>query len=979
MGRVAGYLPVLIGAALLLLGSERQVVGQTKGKDKPLDFDRNIATILADRCLECHRGPGAEGQLDLSQEKTARQGGASGAALMGGDPGRSLAMQRVLADEMPPKHPLPAAEKEILRKWIEGGAPWGTSPIDPYRYSTARRAGYDWWSLQPIGTVDIPSLPGGAGRAFNPIDRFIRAKLSEGGLTPSPRAKPRDLVRRLFIDLTGLPPAPETVEQFARDPSQAAWENLAVTLLDSNAYGERWARHWLDAVRFGESSGYEYNQPRENAWRYRDWVTGALNADLPYDQFARMQIAGDLLRPNTLEGASAVGFLVAGTHNTVLGASPAMKMAGHQDELEEMAGTVAQTFLGLTVNCARCHDHKFDPITTREYYGFVAALDGVRPAEAQVPSPPAPAGQLEKLTRAKETLLQKLTDLVTARRGVVVASGTNRLRLKQPVAANQAGKPYRVSFSMAPSSWATAEQATGPEDGITVRLTRSDGTLVASRSAKPGPWAPGKNAARYQTETFEYAGDGQGDLVVELLPFPVQSNRFGGAVDDLSITDATTGQTLLTESFDTLRQHHPAGTQAETGRKVFFGATSERWAHAGTNSIHAEERAPGNLAVQLYGGGQGDLAILAETGAERALQTEMESLEAMIRSLPTQGTVPVYTVAAVNPGPTRVLSRGDVLRPGEEVAPAGLSAIRGLPATFHLDKAAADGPRRKNLAAWTSHPDNSLFLRVAVNRIWHHHFGSGLVNTPNDFGFGGGRPSHPELLDWLAHWFRENGYSMKKLHRLIVSSETYQQASLPNPTADRKDKDNRLLWRQNPRRVEGEVLRDSILAITGVLNREIYGPPFRDVHIVRVPPTHYYVPFEPVGDSANRRTLYRWQARGQRSALLDTFDCPDPSVKTPSRNVSTTPSQALSQWNNPFVLRMARLLAARVEREVPANLEGGEMDGSTALRVERAWRLVLGRAPAKDELEPSMQLVREQGMATLCRVLFNSNEFIVID
>ena len=976
MGRTAGRMPLMIALAGLLAWQVRSAAVQSG--QRGADFDRKIATILADRCLECHRGPSAEGELDLSREATARKGGTSGPALVAGDPGRSLALRRVLADEMPPKHPLPEAEKELLRRWVEGGAVWGTSPIDPYRYSTTRRAGYDWWSLQPVAQVPIPTPSGPGQPPDHPIDRFVRARLVEAGLDSSPPATPREQVRRLYIDLTGLPPPPEAVDRFVRDPSRQSWSHLAETLLDSKAYGERWARHWLDAVRFGESSGYEYNQPRENAWRYRDWVIAALNTDLPYDQFARMQIAGDLLRPGTLEGAAAVGFLVAGTHNTVLGASPAMQMAGHQDELEEMAGTVAQTFLGLTVNCARCHDHKFDPIPTREYYAFAAALDGVRPADRKLPSPPAPDGLRENLARSRESLQARLAALVESRGGVV-SPGVNRLRLRQPVDANRPGTRYRVSFAVAPTTWASAAQATGPGDGVTVRISRPDGTVLASRTVRPGPWEGGRNAGRFQPESFEYDGDGRGGLTVELLPAPAHSDRFGGAVDDLTVTEVAGGRTLLSESFDSLQAHQPHGIQADTGRKVFFGSTSEQWIQSGVNSIHAEERGPGNLALQLYAGPRGAPAPVAVTGEERLLESEIEALDSRMAALPVAGLVPVYTVAPVDPGVTRVLARGDVLRPGEEVAPAGLSAIRGLDPSLQLDKAAPDGQRRRRLAEWITHKDNSLFARVAVNRVWHHHFGRGLVDTPNDFGFGGGRPSHPELLDWLAAWFRGTGHSLKGLHRLIVTSDTYRQASLPNPAADQKDKENRLLWRQNPRRVEAEVLRDSMLEIAGVLDREPYGPPYRDVQVVRVPPTHYYQPIDPQDGWANRRTIYRWQVRGQRSALLDTFDCPDPSVKTPARNVSTTAAQALSQWNNPLVLRMARLLAARLDREIPDGGGGVDRETTSVRRIERAWRLVLCRPPRPDELSPSVRLVRDQGLASLCRVLFNSNEFILID
>ncbi|MCH8924416.1 MAG: PSD1 domain-containing protein, partial [Planctomycetes bacterium] len=623
-------------------------------------FDHRVAPILASYCLECHSGAKPKGGLDLSSRRTAMKGGENGLAIQAGKPAASLLWERVRSGEMPPKEELPKTAKQTLRKWIAAGAHWGTDPIDPFRFTTTKRAGLDWWSLQPLAKPPVPPVDGdsdGDNWSRNEIDRFIIAKLRAKGLAPSPRADPRTLVRRIYYNLIGLPAPLEAIDKFTKDPSPKAWGQLVDELLASKHYGERWARHWLDVVRFGESHGFEYNQPRENAWHYRAWVIRSLNRDLPYDQFARMHLAGDAIQPNSLEGAAAVGFLVAGTHNSVLGASPAMKLAGRHDELEEMAGTVAQTFLGLTVNCARCHDHKFDPISTREYYRFIAALDGVQ---------------------------------------------------------------------------------------------------------------------------------------------------------------------------------------------------------------HGERK---------------------------------------VRSIPAAGAVAVFSVVSGNPGAMHVLLRGDVTRPGDEVAPGGIKAVRNVSASFGIDKRAADTLRRRALADWISHRDNGPFHRVVVNRVWHYHFGKGIVDTPSDLGFNGGRPSHAKLLEWLAVWFRHNGYSLKKLHKLIVTSATYQQASRSNPKATKIDKENRLLWRQNARRVEAEVLRDSILDVAGQLNREQFGPGYRDVKVVEVPPAFYYLPVDPIGKQFNRRTIYRWNVRGQRSALLDTFDCPDPSVKTPKRSVTTTPSQALSQWNDAFVLR----------------------------------------------------------------------------
>jgi len=691
-------------------------------------FNARIAPLLARECLECHRGPGAEGGLDLATREGARRGGESGVAIVPGDTVSSRLWTRIERNEMPPMHPLAAADRDLIRDWIAAGAAWGVRTIDPFLAPSGRRAGYDWWSLQPLAVGKPPPVAGpDVDWPRNDIDRFVLEGLASAGLRPSPRADPRTLVRRLFVDLVGLPPSPEDIDAFAAAPTSHNWEGLVDRLLDSEDYGERWARHWLDVVRFGESDGYEYNAPRRDAWPYRDWVIRSLNADMPYDRFARMQIAGDVLEPATLDGAAATGFLVAGVHNTIVGASPAMRESARQDELEELAGTVAQTFVGLTVNCARCHDHKFDPIAAEEYYRFTAALAGV-------------------------------------------THGTRRVR--------------------------------------------------------------------------------------------------GAAGDEIE----------------------------------------------------------------------------------------------------------VYTAVSAAPPVTRVLARGDVNSPGTEAGPGGLRAVRGVNGEFGLASASTDAERRLKLAGWIADPASGPFLRSIVNRVWHHHFGRGIVDTPNDLGFNGGRPSHPELLEWLAARFRADGLSLKRLHRLIVTSATYQQASAHVPEAARMDADNRLLWRQNPRRVEAEVLRDSILQVVGALDRRRFGPGYVDVEVVPVLPTHYYLPIEPTGADADRRTVYRWSPRGQRSALLDTFDCPDPSAQSPRRGVTTTPAQALSQWNNAFMVRLASRLAERITADVQA----AGVDGIGA-QVDRGWRLTLGRLPDAAERQQAITLAGEHGLPLLCRVLFNSNEFVVID
>ena len=570
------------------------------------------------------------------------------------------------------------------------------------------------WAFEPLRKVAVPT------EEKHPIDGFVRQRLATAGLTPSEPATPKAMVRRLHYDLIGLPPRPEVVLAFERNPTSDAYLKLVDELLASPSYGERWARHWLDVARYGESNGFEYNEPRRNAWPYRDWVIKAFNNDIPYDEFVRMQLVGDVLKSDQ-EGAAAVGFLVAGMHNTVLPANIVLKQQARADELGEMMGVVGQSFLGLTIQCARCHDHKVDPISTEEYYSFAAAFYGVHHGERQV-------------------------------------KGANPPKL--------------------------------------------------------------------------------------------------------------------------------------------------------------------------------------------------------------------FTVKTGKPAVMRVHLRGNAGTLGDEVLPGAVSAVRGLSANLNLTSATPDADRRRAIADWITHRNNPLFNRVIVNRIWHWHFGRGLVSTPSDFGSSGTRPSHPELIDWLAGWFRDNGYQLKALHQLIVTSATYRQSARANATALQMDRDNRLLWRFSPRRVEGEVLRDSLLFVSGALNPQQGGPGFEDVKEIHFNAGRYYHPIVREGSEFDRRTIYRFTPRGGRDSLLDGFDCPDPSTTTPARTVTTTPLQALSLRNSPFIWRLAKRLAKRLEDEV------GE---DPAAQVEQAWMLCLGRIPDNDERQRAVGLVREHGMPALARILFNSGEFVVIE
>ncbi|MFO0800162.1 MAG: PSD1 and planctomycete cytochrome C domain-containing protein [Gemmataceae bacterium] len=706
----------------------------TAARAAPPDFDRQVAPLLAARCAACHSGDDAKGELDLT-----RKGTVVGKAVVPGKLADSPLWQRVEAGEMPPKGRLPAAEKALLKEWIEQGARWGTDPIDPLAVTTSTRAGRDWWSLQPVRRPPTPGIPGREHFTRNDIDRFILAKLPPGW-EPAPPADKRTLLRRVYYDLLGLPPSYEEIEAFAGDADPLAYEKLVEKLLASPHYGERWGRHWLDAARYAETCGYERDQVKPDVWKYRDWVIRAFNADLPFERFVLEQLAGDELPDASADTVAATGFIRLGTWND----EPNDPTEYKYDRLEDMVGATSTAFLGLTVRCARCHDHKFDPIRQTDYYRMGAAFW---------------AGFIE-----------------------------------------------------------------------------------------PGP------------------------------------REFLGGPDAKAL-----------------------------GFPSVFG-----WTDRGR-------------------------------------------------------TVP----------PLKLLKKGDPARPGAVVDPGHLSAI---PAMDRPYAPPPDGSktttRRLQLARWIADPANPLAARVWVNRVWQHHFGHALARTPDNLGFTGEKPTHPELLDWLAADFRALGGRTKPLHRMILYSATYRQASI-HPRTDEYDKTdagNRLWWRAERRRLDAEGLRDSLLSAGGNLKLDrIGGPSFAP----DIPPDALEgLSMKGAAWKASppaeqgRRTVYVFAKRGLLPPLLTTFDLPDTTLPSCRRDVTIVPTQALALLNNPFVHQQSAALARRVGA------------GSKDEQVTRAWRLALGRDPRAAELAPALAHLDRQAtllgdpaaaLASLCHVLLNTNEFAYVD
>jgi hypothetical protein len=978
-------------------------------------FDKTIAPLLARRCLDCHNRSELAGGLDLSDREKALAGGDSGPVLVPGEPAESLLWQRIADGEMPPKTPLPPEERALLKTWIAEGGRWGTNPIDPFRFTTDARAGYDWWSLQPLVRPDVPRLQpkSDAPESVHPIDAFVRVKLAEHGLSPSAAADKRTLLRRLSFDLLGLPPTPEETAAFLADDSADAYEQFVDRLLASPHYGQRWARHWLDVVRFGESQGFERDKLRPNAWRYRDWIVAAFNRDMPYDEFARLQLAGDVLRPGDADAIIATGFLTAGAFDEVgqRQQSAAMKAVVRQDELEDILGTVGQTFLGLTVHCARCHDHKFDPISQQEYYGMSAALAGVRHGERKIDG----AG-LARDARVRTAALQTRIETLNGRRAAITEPIRRRLLAErrerqkhvtppQPISRWQfdadlkdgIGELHGSAFGQARlknerllfdgttgyvttapltadlqektlETWvslATLKQQGGGVMGVQTLNGNTFDSIVFGEQ-EPGRWMAGSN---FFQRTKSFAGPEETVAEKQLVHLAIvyhadgtiagyrNGQPYGQPYKSDGPIKFVAGQAQVVFGL----RHSPAG-----GNRLLAGSieraqlydralsADEVAASAGVASDHVDEDA---IVEQLS---------KSQRSEYDQLQFEVDQLRLQVERVQAMKT---YAVAPQPPEATHVLKRGNPAERGDEVVPGGIAAVPGPAADFGLPADAADDVRRIELARWITDAENPLFARVIVNRIWQHHFGRGLVDSPSDFGFSGGRPSHPELLDWLSVELIRNGWSLKSLHRMIVTSATYRQSSLPNEAAHAVDADNRLLWRRSPQRLEAEAVRDAILSVTGKLDPAIGGPGYYDFTTF-VHNTQFYEPVDPVGESFNRRSLYRTWVRSGRNRFLDAFDCPDPSATAPKRAVTTTPLQALSLMNHAFVLRMSDRLADRVTREVGEDFE---------LQAARAFELVYARPASQEERRVAAAFTSQHGLAALGRVLFNSNEFLYVD
>lgn len=1022
-------------AAVLVLGWGPQSSAEETAS--PAVFDAQVAPLLARRCLGCHNASEKKGGLDLSGEAAARAGGDSGAVIESGEAENSVLWQRIAADEMPPDDPLPPEEKERLRQWIAAGATWGSGDIDPYAFSSESRAGYDWWSLQP---VDAPAPPEVAEPSWpkNKIDNFILARLEAAGLQPAPEADPRTLVRRVYFDLIGLPPTPQEMDAWSNrltlGPSvdnaeidDAAYGQLVDSLLASPHYGERWARHWMDVIRFGETQGFERNLIRENAWRYRDWIIAAFNDDLPYDEFIRQQIAGDVLYPDDLDALLATGYHVCGTWDQVgyLEGSAAMQKVVRQDGLEDLVSTLGQAFLGLTIHCARCHDHKFDPISQREYYQVAALLGGAQQEakerqgitakpktseynqwSAAVNETRIKLGELEHSIRDKYSStdgqgIEGLQVLYRPNEAKSDAKSDSKDDSKILQDGSQVGSPLNLVVEE-PSRFASTDPATKliqaakasgeltieawitpanvPQTGPAriVTLSRDSGqrnftlgqdgssfevrlrTTATDQNGMPALRSPKlATAEERQHVVFTFNSSGVGRLFVNGKP--VAQKETGGDLsnwnDDfrLGLGDELSGDRPWDGRFHFVAIY----SSALTAKQIKQNFESE------SRDVRAGESFQTLLAK----------ASEEERTRYRALEQKLGQLQ---QSDPTRGFEGVaHVIIPKQPPVFHRLERGNVNEPLEVVSPAGLQAlsVAGLSPDFGLAPDAPEAERRVKLAEWLSDSRNPLTPRVWVNRLWHYHFGQGIVDTPSDFGFAGGRPTHPVLLDFLAAQLVESGWKTKEMHRTIVTSATYRQASnVTNARAEAVDAENRLWWRSNPRRLEGEAVRDAVLAISGSLNPQLGGPSYHDMQVnggAMGTNAEFTTPVDEFNDQLNRRTIYRLWARSGSNPLLESLDCPDPSVMAPRRSQTITPIQSLALMNNRLMEQAAENLAKRIATAAS--------DDDLEHQIKSAYAAVLCRQPSARELERCREFVDRRGLEQLCLVLFNTNEFLSVE
>ncbi len=862
-------------------------------QNEPINFTDHIRPIMERACWNCHGEAAQLSDLDLSSRDGALEGGTKGPAIVPGRAEDSLLFRMVAGLDQPSMpmtgDPLSDTELAAVRTWIDEGAHWDTGEVTAAADALAALendelppGARDYWAFRHPQQAPVP-----ASREFDhPVDRFLEASRKDAGLTAAPRADRLTLLRRAYLDLIGMPPTPEQVEEFLADTGRGAWERLIDKLLDSPHYGERWGRHWMDVARYADTDGFEQDYVRPNMWRYRDYVIDAFNDDKPYNQFLREQIAGDELDYVTDETRIATGFLRSGPRvNFREKDNPERR----HDYLDDVLATVGRGVLGMTVHCARCHDHKFDPILQKDYYSMQASIYGY----VEIDYPLLDRDEADAYFAAMRDVDER----------------------QQPLRdeVDEIETPYREELR---------------EEMIRERFPEN----VQAAAFKPeAERTPGEQLLATQVLTINPP---RAQVAAALTP------EDKARVDELSAEIA---------ALEDERPPTPAMAHIVTDGDYRFAPDGP-----GDQVIGCPEcRTPPEV----------DGTYLYEEGG------------------------PAYQAP-----PNYFLIRGDPFSPGSPMSPGFLTAATyGDPPTELSRPDGRTSGRRLALAEWIASRDNPLTARVMANRIWHHHFGRGIVRTLDNLGRMGDTPTHPELLDWLAVEFMDRGWSIKEMHRLLMTSEAYRMASsFKHEASADADPENNLLWRYRGQRLEAEILRDAIMTVSGGIDLTVGGPAVFP-HIpsdilfqsdgkgfwcgnppagqrITAPSTGFWCE-EPDRPEVWRRSVYVFRRRSLGFPFFDTFDLPDQNQTAAARNVSTVSTQALTLMNNPFVLNQAELFAERLEREAPGDLDA---------QIDLAYLIALTRKPTDAEREVARGLATEQSLVDFTHVMMNLNEFLYL-
>ena len=977
--KISIYLPALI--VLLIVNFPLSAQEAKKPSPQAIQFfETRVRPILVESCFECHAEKKHRGGLRLDSRSAMLEGGDQGAAIVPGHPEKSLLIKAINhvdpALKMPKNKKLPREQIDILTQWIKLGAPWpgGDKPA-PARKAEFQISDKDraHWSFQPVKRSAVPKVRNQAW-IKNPIDAFILAGLEAKSLSPAPPASKQELARRLYYDLTGLPPTPQDVEAFVNDASPDAYEKLVDKLLASPRYGEKWARHWLDLVRYAETASYERDNPKPNTWRYRDYVIRSFNEDKPYDRFLREQLAGDEIYPNDSDALIATGFYRLGIWDD----EPSDPKQARYDGLDDIIVTIGQTCLGLTLDCARCHNHKIDPIAQKDYYKMVAFLHGVNHYRGGRPgSDLRPIGnpkQQEAYLKASKGLEEK-----QARAQAAITAIENEFR-----------KLHKQNTALIGNDL----------DDLTYRFYRNawmklpDFSQFKHEDEGQLPKKLFDISPRTRNEAFGFVYEG-----ILIVPEDGKYTFYLDSDDGSRLT--VDGQAIIT--YDGIHGMGKVQTKAVALKKGRLPIKLEYFQNVFGYGLYVAWSGPGFEKRSLSApmdkkATPADITELIRQDGARVLGNdrfqEWFKLQKQLNFLRKPVALPPVDMAlcVTEAGPkapdTFLFVRGNPHVPGEKVEP-GFPTIFNLPdpPIPELKGGIKSSGRRTVLANWIASKDNPLTARVMVNRLWQHHFGRGIVRTPNDYGLQGTRPTHPELLDWLASEFIGKGWSMKAMHRLILTSSAYRMASRTDPKATelghKLDVANDLFWRFDMRRLSAEEIRDSMLAVSGNLNLKMYGPGVyppipKEVLAGQSVPGRGWPTSPP--EEAARRSVYVHVKRSLLLPILESFDLAEPDRTTPVRFTSTQPTQALSLLNGEFLNEQAKIFAERLKREA---------DKDVTARVQLGLYLATSRQPSDAHVRRGVELIQalqtedrvsaDVALQSFCLVVLNLNEFMYLD